>query len=208
MVQHPSPHGLGGKQHPGDPPVRYFYHFLGHRIGDYLAIVLQQQCFDLVGAKGQILHPKPTGLGAGDHQGQVWQAEQEARKDDHVAILVNILDKAVDEPADLRVFVDQVIVIQHDHEMFCDNIVDFVDNGCFAMLQGKMALAQGDQSSSRLLSKLRKALFDTRDEMSQEADEVVIRLAQGVPAKRKIMAMCDIDQQGRLAISGWSNDQG
>ena len=121
-------------------------------------LVLRQQRLDLVGAESQVREVQAADLVVRHQQRQVGQLRQRPGGQDQVAVLIHQPDEAVDEGLDRRGVVHQVEVVQHQHEVLGDLVVDLVHQRDQQGLQARLEARQAAQSAAGLRAEVGKAL--------------------------------------------------
>ncbi len=103
-----------------------------------------------------------------------------------MAVVVGALDEVAQELVDLRIGFQQVVVVQHDDEVFGDVVVDVVGQGGDQEVLVDLVGRGAFQHAQRSFAEIREFLPGGMDEVGQEALEILVKRVQRIPAYRPI----------------------
>lgn len=118
-----------------------------------------------------------------------------------MTILVRPLDKTADKGSDLRVILNQVVVIENQCEMITDRFVDLIDQDSNELVYIQSLSGYVLQPGYGGRTKARKLMTDGSNQMSENLREADVLPVQGVPANDQVGLMSEIYQEGSFSVA-------
>ena len=123
-----------------------------------------------------------------------------------MTVFIRQLCKAVDEIEDGFIIIHQMKIIQHKYKVFVNLIVDFINqcnqHGFHALVQ----VGQRVEHGARTISEFREMLRNSGDEICNKSLRFPVERIERQPAEGQITTVCQVNQKGRLAITGRRRD--